>query len=207
MFSEAIDLSPTYGPMKRQLSFMSCYHDPDSEKLLNAKCDPYYPDAAGLQRGPAIYWHPGFAWAIRRTAFDHLGGLIDWAILGSGDYHMARCLIGEGESSIHPGINDTYANMIRRWQDRAEKHIRRNVGYVPGLILHHWHGRKRDRRYWNRWKILVDNGYDPFLDLKMDSQGLWQLTDRSHQLRDEIRGYFSTRHEDSIDPDPRDYNM
>jgi hypothetical protein len=93
------------------------------------------------------------------------------------------------------------------WENRAEKHIRRNVGYVPGLLLHHWHGKKRDRKYADRWKIIIDNDYDPHYDLKEDWQGLWQLTDRSFKLRDDIRAYFRSRNEDSIDLDDRDIKM
>ena len=37
----------------------------------------------------------------------------------------------------------------------------RNVGYVDGLVLHHWHGHKADRKYGNRWRIYVDNKFDP----------------------------------------------
>jgi hypothetical protein len=90
---------------------------------------------------------------------------------------------------------------LRNGQDRTERYIRRNVGYVDGLLAHHWHGRKADRRYRDRWKILVDNNYDPDLDLKRDAQGLYQLTDRCIKLRDDLRSYFRSRNEDSIDGD------
>src|SRR6185369_10683950 len=127
-----------------------------------------YYGGGDTRKRQAIYWHPGFAWAIRREAFDKLGGLIDWAILGSGDYHMARALVGDAASTIHDGISKRYAYKVLNWQHRAEKFIRRNVGYVPGLLLHNWHGREKDRRYWDRWNMLVRNGFDPDLDLKRD---------------------------------------
>jgi len=56
-----------------------------------------------------------------------------------------------------------------------------------------------DRHYSDRWKILVDNKYNPESDLKRDAQGLYSLTDRSPGLRDGIRTYFRSRNEDSID--------
>src|SRR5262249_46962337 len=92
-------------------------------------------------------WHPGYAWAGRRDAIDALGGLVDWAILGSADTHMACALIGKAEISTHPKLSSRYRYKLNLWQERAEKYIRRNIGYVDGLLLHHWHGRKRDRGY------------------------------------------------------------
>ena len=123
------------------------------------------------------------------------------AILGAGDRHMAHALIGTVKKTIHSKLSQAYAQDLIMWESRAEKHIKRNVGYVPGLLLHHWHGKKRDRRYADRWKIIINNNYDPRLDLKEDWQGLWQLTDRNFKLRDEIRAYFRARNEDSIDLD------
>ena len=42
------------------------------------------------------YWHPGFAWACTRKAYNKMGGLYDLSILGSGDHNMALSLIGNG---------------------------------------------------------------------------------------------------------------
>jgi hypothetical protein len=153
------------------------------------------------QAGP-ISWkftHPGFCWAARVDALDKVGGLIDFGILGSGDYHMACALVGHVEYSLAREMPERYKYLCYQWQERAEKHIRRNVGYVPGLVNHGWHGRRAARLYDKRWKFLKVSGFDPDLDLKKDSQGLWQLTDRSYQLRDGLRDYARLRNEDSID--------
>ena len=65
--------------------------------------------------------------------------------------------------------------------------------------MHAWHGKKKQRKYIERWDILIRNDYVPYLDLRRDWQGLYALTDRNRQLRDDIRRYFLQRNEDSVD--------
>lgn len=121
----------------------------------------------------------------------------------AGDRHMALFYIGKGQASLNKNLHPHYHSMVADWEERAAKYVRRDMGYVPGTILHAWHGKKKDRKYAERWEILVENQYSPWRDLKPDWQGLYQLVDhgdrRSLQLRDDIRRYFRSRNEDSID--------
>lgn len=181
MFATAQDLGPYYEPLGQHYGFAYSY-------LNNLKGNKDYSN-----------WHPGFAWAARREAIDAVGGLIDHAILGAGDRHMAHALVGKAHMTLNSKLSNNYKQEVLLWQEYAERYINRNIGYVPGLLLHHWHGKKRDRRYAERWSILVKNQYDPMLDLKRDWQNLWQLTDRNIKLRDDLRNYFRSRNEDSID--------
>jgi hypothetical protein len=148
------------------------------------------------------FWHPGFAWAIRRDTFDAMGGLIDWAILGSADHMMAQAWIGKVHRAVAPGVHPNYARHAQIFQERCEEAVRRDVGYVPGTLLHWWHGKKRDRRYVDRWEILKRHAYDPERDIRRDHQGLVQLTRPGERMRDDLRGYFRARNEDSIDREP-----
>jgi hypothetical protein len=144
--------------------------------------------------------HPGFAWACRREAWDEMGGLADLNILGAGDRITALALVGKAEYSLHPDCTDAYKKWVMDYQDRLLHLVRKDVGYVKGTIVHHWHGKKKDRKYWDRWQILVKNKYDPFLDIRRDWQGLIQIDDyQKPQLRDDIRRYMAVRNEDSID--------
>lgn len=194
MFSHAQDVGPKFEPIgAQQIGFLYAYCN-GLPNQAQTKHHAYYGGGGGSGFG-----HPGYAWAARRTAIDALGGLLDMCILGSADHHMALALVGELERSVHPDLTDSFKQHLRLWGDRAERHVRRNVGYIDGLLSHHWHGRKADRRYRDRWKILTGNRYDPDTDLKRDLQGLYQLTDRSIHLRDDLRSYFRARNEDSID--------
>ncbi len=184
MFSHAQDVDPNFHPLKTHISF--CYafvHDLPLDK------SKYH----GGHQG-----HPGFAWAARRRTLEELGLLIDHSVLGSGDRHIAMGLIDCIEDSYHKDVHPVYKRICKTWQVRARHYVMRDVGYVPGLINHFWHGRKADRKYNDRWRILVDEQFNPDLDLKRDANGLWQLTERNWRLRKKIRDYFRSRNEDCI---------
>jgi hypothetical protein len=196
MFSHAQDVGPNYEPLWTTPGFLYMW--------VTDRCSPHEADFAKGKAASGYYgahsgkfWHPGFAWAAKKSALNSVGMLIDHAILGSADWHMATALVGQVQRSLCAGYSAAYINRCREWQERAEKYIRRNVGYLPGLVNHLFHGAKRNRSYDQRWKFLAQSGYDPGLDLKRDWQGLYQLTDRSVMLREGIRQYARTRDEDS----------
>ena len=205
MFSNTHDLAPDFSIIRNHTGFMARYKSGGFDDLPgaapgNMTMTSYFGGSRQIPPKPRPYYaHPGYAWAARREAIDHLGGLLDFAILGSADYYMAYGLIGKIQQTMNPLWTDGFKNMMIEWGARADRHIRKNVGFVSGSILHQWHGKKKDRRYNDRNKILVENQYDPHLDLKKDSHGVWQLTGRSIPLRDQIREYFRGRAEDSID--------
>lgn len=182
MFAQAQDLGPRnepVGPLHNGFVY-SWYHD--------LKWKPGYTS-----------WHSGYSWAGRRDALDLVGGFIDHGILGSGDRHMACALIGRVQDSYHEGVHPNYKELCLEWQRRAEKYIRRDIGYVDTTLYHYWHGAKPNRKYADRWKILVEEQFDPYRHIYRDSQGLYRLDDDAPiNLRDKIRRYFRSRHEDDI---------
>lgn len=195
LFSHVQDMGPDYdpaGPLKTGFAYSWWNKLASPNGTYN---DPHY--------------HPGFAWAMRREAYEAVGGLLDFAILGSADYHMATSLIGRAELSLKPtapvGLTHAYKEGVLGWQELAQRHIRRNLHYVPGLITHAWHGRKKDRRYGERWKILCEHRYSPLTDIRRDHRhrGLirWahDHSNRMQGLRDDVRRYLRARNEDSVD--------
>jgi hypothetical protein len=197
MFDFAEDIG--FGPHQHlniERSFMLAYHN-----MLRGtmRGEPRKPNPHGKHPYGGWWGHTGYAWAARRSAWDKLGGLIDSCILGSADHTMACALIGSVKSSFPPQTTAAFQRGLIAWGDRAENHILRNVGYVPGKILHHFHGPKANRDYVGRWEILKRNSFNPDTDLKRDWQGLWQLTGNKPRLRDELRMYFRQRNEDSND--------
>ena len=194
MWSECVDLSPTFGIVADASG---------GERLPGMVVQHRRGNAWGNQPYGRHPGHCGYAWAYRRDAWDALGGLLDFSACGANDHHMACALLGRDILlSVHGASSAGFKLALKRWGDRARE-IRGNVGYVDGLIFHHWHGRKAQRRYADRWQILVDSQFDPARDLKRDWQGVYQLVDdgsaRMARLRDDLRTYFRQRNEDSIE--------
>jgi hypothetical protein len=150
------------------------------------------------------FMHPGYAWAMRRDAWDACGGGlkgVDYAILGSGDHHFATAFVGKVNVSIHGKMGAPYFDRLRAFENVVVRACRKDMGFVPGTIVHYFHGSKSARNYVGRWDILANNKFDPTWDLMRDSQGLYALVDHGDQrsivLRDQIRGYFRARNEDA----------
>ena len=71
------------------------------------------------------------------------------------------------------------------------------LGYTPGVIRHYYHGSKINRKYTERWKILVDNAYMPSIHVTKNKDGLLIPTKSCpKQLLDDILIYFQERNED-----------
>ena len=106
------------------------------------------------------------------------------------------CLLVQTIQSQLQNNNKLSQKIQNIFQDRCEKHIKRNIGFVSGTILHFYHGDKADRRYQDRWLILINNQFDPLRDIKKDCKNLWVLEDDKIKLRDDIIDYFRRRNED-----------
>ena len=208
MYEDAADLGPKHEILSVHKSFAYCFKNGNDRSMMVSKPAGVTVSTVDLSNvgyygyygsgGKGAYWHPGYCWAATRQAINTLGGLFDLAILGAGDHHMACCLIGEGERSIPKGVHPNYRAAVLNWQERALR-LHKNIGYVSGSIVHYWHGKKTDRKYKGRWEIAVDNQFDPHTHIHKDWQGLWTLFPGHEEMRDQIRTYFQSRNEDSVD--------
>jgi hypothetical protein len=141
------------------------------------------------------YWHPGFAWAITRKAYEKIGGIYDKGILGSGDNMMALSLIHCAENSLNMDYHEDYKNSIIEYQKKTKK---LRLGYTPGVIRHHYHGSKQNRKYTERWQILIKHKYSPVNDTTYDENGILIPTKNfNEELKNDIFDYFKERKEDN----------
>lgn len=140
------------------------------------------------------YWHPGYAWAITKKAYDKIGGIYDKGILGSGDSIMALSFINKAESMNNINYSDDYNNSMLEYQLKASK---LRLGYVPGVIRHYYHGSKKNRQYTERWKLLMKHNYSPIEHLTYDKQGILIPTETfPFDFKEDIMNYFRERKED-----------
>jgi hypothetical protein len=142
----------------------------------------------------ADYWHPGYAWAITRRAYEKIGGLYDKGILGSGDNIIALGLINKCNYINNINYSDDYNNSILEYQKKVHS---LRLGYTPGVIRHSYHGSKYNRKYTERWQILMKYNYSPLIDIIYDDIGIITPTNYfSNEFKNEILNYFKERKED-----------
>jgi hypothetical protein len=215
-FSHAQDLGPDGEPLAGHEISMSFLHQyiehgipPHARAFMEDQVIRWNTKGVRVSRGAqpqsspysggAEGWHPGLAWAFRKSAWNTLGGLPDWLPTGSGDWHLANALIGNLMRSVDPRHTLAYRKFCKILQERALE-LRDNpyggLGYMKGLILHSYHGSKDNRQYSWRHQFVINMEFDPDLDLIRDYQGLWQLSGRNPKLRDGLRAYAKMRKED-----------
>jgi hypothetical protein len=181
LFSHCVDMDLHKNTMKMFSSFGYQY----------SKKKPY------INSGPD-FWHPGYAWACTRKAYDKMHGLFDQGILGSGDHIMALSLIGHVDKSANDKYSDGYKQSAREFQKRVAG---LRLGYIPGVIRHHYHGSKKNRNYSERWEVLVRHNFDPELHLDYNKDGII-VPSKSFpdQFKQDILSYFAERNEDEDIP-------
>lgn len=182
MFQTCINLGPTEEAIKVDKSFGYMHLHNGHEWISSHKYG---------------FWHPGFAWACTRRTFETMQGLIDYAILGSGDHHMALALVNKVACSYPSNIHPSYKEQLHQFQERCRQKSLK-LGYVPGSIVHYWHGRLQDRKYRERWQILVENNYSPMNDIYYAKSGAIQLTTTGKRFAKDITQYFVDRKEDNM---------
>ena len=191
-FSHVVDYGPGTEIIQTHTSFAYCYNK--GPKLHDKN------ELGGwVYGGP--YWHPGYGFAFRMDIWNAVGGMMERAVCGAADYHMATALIGRSDFSRPGNIHPNYKHMVQVWEDRAEAAVHRSIGHIAGTIHHFFHGRKEDRKYIERWDVLTKTQFDPYADLTNDRNGVLRLAvgndDRGRRLRDGLKAYFRDRNEDA----------
>lgn len=142
------------------------------------------------------YGRPGGAWAVRRDVLPN--GIYDRHILGGGDSILAHSWLGRVEKSqSFAGLD----SRILREFAASQANIPGGIGYVPGDVIHLYHGTRANRRYVDRYQILRDGGFDPVADLRDDPAAPLQWSDEAIRNKSEmveaVRRYFVDRQEDT----------
>jgi len=78
------------------------------------------------------FWHPGYAWAMRRSTYEKTGGLLEYGIVGSGDHLMLCSWIEEDvlQHALDRGNTEGYVSAVRAYAARCLK-CKIKIGYIP----------------------------------------------------------------------------
>lgn len=191
----------------------------DSVAYLPKGCDTYLgqstpilsfgrmqQQSSGCERtdGFLCQGHPGFAWAARREVFDECG-LFDLCLAGTADHLMAHGFVGDVASDCVDrmvGLGTPLHREFVTWAGKAFRVTGGRVGYVPGRILHLWHGELKDRKYREYCQELKAFDFVPSRDLELTQDGCWKWTGANPALEDWARDMFRARMDDG-DEGPR----
>jgi len=143
----------------------------------------------------------GLAWAATMDALKTVDYLIDWGIVGSADWFMAFSLTGQlTAENLNNKTGGYSGDALKIWDDKIQIYpIDKRVSYIDGTVNHFWHGKKSDRGYNWRWKILSENEFNPITDMGYRDNGLIQVVADKPKLHEDIIDYFKSRKEDSIE--------
>jgi hypothetical protein len=155
----------------------------------------------------ARHGHTGFAWAARREVLED--GLYDACLSGNGDHLMAHAFVGDWETECfreHFESSPGYRRHFELWSRKVYGRVRCRVGYVPGKVLHLWHGNPDGRQYFSRGIELNAFAFDPSTDLSIDASGCYSWSGDKPDLHNWAERYFVSRCEDGrqVPPCTRD---
>jgi len=139
---------------------------------------------------------PGFAWGAKREFFQHVDGIYDKNIIGSGDTFLVDCLFDSWD--IH-GYASKFTNhmkihMMDWYKTFIQKEI--NVDYLNIDIFHLWHGSLKNRGYMSRHDAILNNDYDPINDIKL-VDNVYEWNSQKPNMHAEIEAYFFRRQENN----------
>ena len=140
----------------------------------------------------------GHAWAAHRSLLQE-HPLFDAWVVGGGDVAFIYAAAGLSADHIRMrGLTAAHASHYVQHAGPLERAIDGRIAWVPGTLLHLWHGDPVDRQYQARFSILARHGFDPRSFLQRSASGVWEWARAPQGLPDEIRAYFDQRNEDGI---------
>jgi hypothetical protein len=142
----------------------------------------------------------GYAWAARRELLAR-HGLYDACIVGGGDTALACSVFGTSEAAIRThAMNQWQQARYLAWSGPLYKSVQGQVSFVPGDLLHLWHGEVQDRGSQQRHLGLGRYDFNPSTDLALNDQGVWRWSSDKPELHAYVRDYFASRKEDGVVP-------
>jgi len=142
-------------------------------------------------------FHPGFAWAFKRSTFRELGGLYPNAIIGGGDMLFTFNFFTDVIPDYWYKDAMVTTLPIQAWPTYHTKFkkIAPKIGVIEIRALHLFHGLMLNRQYKTRYQKfadLFDKQWDDYIVMNKDN-----LTEfKDPKLRHMLLPYFKERNED-----------
>ena len=163
----------------------------------------YFHSSISLLYNPCLlknkkYRHPGFAWACSREAYEKMGGLFEYAIIGGGDFIMEACFTNRFqliEKKFRE--NPDFLNYIHLFYQKVKNF---SCNFLNILIEHHYHGERKNRMYVNRNEIILKNKFSPEKDMIKPFENLGfsiivPTIEFYEKIESKIKEYFQSRKE------------
>lgn len=156
-------------------------------------------DGAADRRSRMMFYkgHTGFAWAARRDfVLEH--GLYERAVLGGGDLINAHAFAADEDLFTRRTLFTRWMSeheraAITRWGRPVADVTGGRMGWVPGRVLHLFHGALATRRYETRLQILKQHDFDPVTDIACDGDGTWRWNSDKPAMHQKVAEYFNSR--------------
>jgi hypothetical protein len=195
--SKAIELLNDYDVIQL---FTHSHHLDCNNQIIESAPGYIYNQQVNQRHG-----HTGYAWAMTKEAFMHLGGLYEYNILGSGDGVMARCFLQkeipiyteakqfELKQSFFP-YSEGHEHTIKEFYNKCKS---LKVGYLYNTVYHEYHGEIERRKYTERYNIYDKHNYNPLTMIVKTDEGIIQIKDEYSYLRKDIEEFLE--YKDKLD--------
>jgi len=135
-------------------------------------------------------YNPGMAWAAKRSTLES-HGFYDALILGTGDKALVSAACGRfvdcaDALQLNPHARAHYF----AWADPFYKAIQGKIAYVEGDMFHLWHGDLANRRYANRYALFAPFRFDPYSDIAVNKDGVWNWSSEKPEMHNFVRVHF-----------------
>ena len=133
--------------------------------------------------------NPGLAWAANRKFFDEVNELFDQIISGSGEIFLAFALTNNLKEFPIVYNNSSFKESIKLNSSKINKHSE-NVGCLNSEI---WvtYGQELQKIVGDF--ILLNNNYNPEVDIKKNQQGLIEFNDPFSKIAKEMKHFLTEK--------------
>jgi hypothetical protein len=143
------------------------------------------------------HWFPGLAWVAKIETMLKINGLYDGVITGGGDnaFLMAMYPHKIGRQAFNH-LSQLLVDDMMKYAENVKK-VKPKLGFVNEVMMHMFHGKMENRRYYNRHEPLRIHNFNPTTHLEYDSNGTLKWSSETpKEIIEGLREYIIGRNDD-----------